>query len=60
MPINWEIIGARKVTVKGEEMISLRLQRITKIGAKMTTNIHIDLRENYKELVGEEIEMSLA
>ena len=60
MPIKWEIIGVRRVTVKGEKLISLRIQRKTTKGfkdIKLTTNIHINPIPNYKKLIGTTVSM---
>ena len=53
--MTWKIIGAKKVTVKGEKLISLKIQKITLLGAKITTNLHIEPISNYKKLIGTEI-----
>ena len=53
--MTWKIIGAKKVTIKGEKLISLRIQKITPLGAKVTTNLHIEPIPDYKKLIGTEI-----
>jgi len=51
--MRWLIIGARKVRVKGEQLISLRIEkRNLEKNMTLTTNIHIEPIENYKKLVG--------